>query len=152
MRFILLALPIVLLPVLLFGQYMGQGGNGVIRPSTTPTQLKQLPLAALWFVEKWIEAGFDMPTDPEKLFSWDQYLVAVTDGKYQEYDLVIFTERDSIDNQFALSIENFDPSDTSPKLAVMRSGGTGLILMNGIEKSLIKGLIRPKKRRAESES
>jgi hypothetical protein len=120
--------------------YLGEGGDGLPRPKTTPTVLDGSDQLSEWFAFHWAAEGYLMPAWKD-IFRWDAYLEKVTDGRPKKFDACYYNDGTEF---LACGMVVEDPDDNEQPVVVMNPMPGSMVIIHSIKREMIAGYLRPK--------
>ncbi len=125
--------------------YMGEGGDGLPRPKTSPTVMDGSDKLSEWFSFHWAAEGFVMPKWSE-IFTWDKYLAKVQDGIPRQWDAVYWDNGDK-DGKLSCGMCIEEPESKDEPVAVeCPLPGDMFVLIQAVDRRKIIGCLRPKQK------
>jgi len=120
--------------------YLGEGGDGLPRPKTTPTVLDGSDELSEWFAFHWAAEGYMMPNWKD-IFRWDAYLDKVTDGHPKKFDACYYNDGTEY---LACGMVYEDSGNNNEPVVVMNPMPGSMIIIHPVKREMIVGYLRPK--------
>lgn len=126
-------------------QINSEEDGALIRPSLTPTTLRQISQSSLRLMIWLVVDGYEMPKTLDEIWSWSDYFMSVK-GEYQSDDIAIYVEKlGDPYYEFAMCCENEDQEQDNVVI-IKKPFGQNLIMTFGVDKGNVKGFLRAKKK------
>ncbi len=124
--------------------FLGEGGDGLPRPRTSASVRDGSDELSEWFAFHWAAEGYKMP-EWNEIFTWDKYLVKVTDGIPHKFDAVYYLEGGEVPGcGMVCDAPGNKDEPVIVENPLLNPAAAGFVLIHAVERSRVLGYLRPK--------